>query len=335
MLRHARNELQFALEERWAHIGWELQRALSPVDIRAALGRIQGITCGSLEAFCLEYLRETTFHRLQATRTQFEEVSGKLREAHLNWTKYKETVRLAQLALRDASDEQTREKLRPFCQETEATLAQANRTLNQLQTRQNLLESALRQREASFAQSQLLDFIRSDRYSSTPMSFANAMAGLPLIHWRQSMDRCQKLKDGATNGVVYRRFQIVADVLMRSAANAEEAIEGMNARLIQAKGRDVATLNELAENWYFLRRAIESVFQAERPPKEALPYRVFAEYQRLMGCQSPLDVLLKEKKIIETPAYVKDRKRASTLGQRKSSLLSDTTEFGTPLRSRD
>jgi hypothetical protein len=205
--------------------------------------------------------------------------------------------------------------LLPIRQGAETALAQAHKTLNQLQTRWGRLETALRQRGAAFAQSELLDFIRSDKYASTPLSFANAMAGLPMIHWRQSMDRCLSLEGGASSGLTYRLFLVVADVLKHPAASAEEAIELMKARLIQAKGQDVIPLNTLAENWHFLRNAIESVFKAEHQPKEALPYRIFAEYQRCSECHSSLDALLARREVITTPGFVKERRRIGTPGQ--------------------
>lgn len=315
MLRCARGELLFALEQRWALIGWELQQAETPADIQAALLRIQGITCRNLELFCIEYPQETTFSQLQAVRKRFEEVSSNLRKAHSNWKKCKETAELAQSALSNTRDPQKSEELLPIRQGAEAELAQAHKTLNQLQTRWGRQETALRQRGAAFAQSELIAFIRSDRYASTPLDFANAMAGLPHIHWRQSMDRCLSFQDGASNGLIYRRFQIIANVLRHPAAYAEEAIQRMNARLVEARGQDVIPLNALAEGWYFLRCAIESVFNDEHQPKEALPYRIFAEYQRRSECQSPLDNLQAKKEVITTPAFVKERRRISTPGQ--------------------
>jgi len=311
-LQRTRNELLYALEENWALIGWELQQAETPSDIRAALRRIEGINCPSLELFCLEYRRETNFSELQATRKRFQEASGKLREAHSNWTQCKEPAELAQSLLSKISDAQQREELRTICQETESSLAAASKALLQVRARSTQLERAVLQREASFAQSELLEFIQSDRYESTPLTFANAMAGLPAIRWRQSMDRCLSLEVGASCGYTYARFLIVGAALNHPAVNAEEAIERMKARLLQAKGQDVFPCNALAENWYFLRCAIESVFAAPGPAERAIPYRIFAEYQRRFSIQSALEILAARREILSTPAYIKERHRIGT-----------------------
>jgi hypothetical protein len=173
--------------------------------------------------------------------------------------------------------------------------------------RDSTLEGASWHREAAFAQSELLDFILSDRYASTPLNFANAMAGLPAIHWRQSMGRCRGFH--GSHGFTYKRFQIIAEVTRHRIASAGDAVNWMRGRLIQAKGSEVVALNALAVNWHFLRLAIERIFDLYPTANEALPYRIFAEFQRLFHCQSQLEVLQAEKEIITTPAYVKERRR--------------------------
>jgi hypothetical protein len=309
-LQWTRNELLFVLEENWALIGWELQRAETPSNIRAALRCIDG-SPRRLEPFCLEYHREATFSQLQAARKRFQNASGKLSEAQANLEQCQERSERAQSAQRAIGNAPKSDELRLFCREAESSLALATNAVLQLQADRTRIEETVRQRAAWFAQSELLEFIRSDRYRSTPLRFANAMAGLPAIRWRQSMDRCRGLKDGASHGVTYARFLIVEATLKHPAANAEEAIERLETRLLQASDHDVFACNALAENWYFLRRAIESVLKSKHQPDEAIPYRIFAEYQRRFRVRSALDILLAEREVITTPAYLKERQRIS------------------------
>jgi hypothetical protein len=258
----------------------------------------------------MDYRRETTFSQLEASRKRFTTVFEKLKEAQSNWEKCRENASLARSAFENIADLRKREELKPICEETEAAFAEANRTLFQLQTRLAWMDRAVQQREASFSQTQLLEFIASDRYTSTPLTFANAMAGLPVIRWRQSIDRCLSLKDGAEPGLIYRQFLAVAEVLTQRESDSENPAELMKARILQAKRSDIKTFNPLAENWYFLRRAFEFVLNEIRPPEDQLPYRVFAEFQRRCGHQGALDVLLKEKEVLTTPAYVKERRES-------------------------
>jgi hypothetical protein len=315
MLARFRDELLFVLEENWALVGWELRQAENASDLRAAFLRIKNMNCRSMELFCLDYPRETTFTELEAARERLEDCSLKLREAHFECEKLGVSAEYAKSAVRVTSGAQKLEELRPICEERENALKEVETTLNQLQTRWNRLDSGVRQRGAAFAQSELMNFIRSDRHASTPLKFANAMAGLPTIHWRQSMLRCQSFQDGASHGLTYRQFQIVAETLKHSPINAEEAVQRMKARLLRANGQDVKRCNALAENWHFLRCAIEIVFCNSWPPEAQLPYRIFAEYQRRYSTQGPLDILSAEKEIITTPAYVKERLRISSPGR--------------------
>ena len=103
------------------------------------------------------------------------------------------------------------------------------------------------------------------------------------------------------NDEAHHAYRIRKDVLKQPVASAEEAVERMRVHLIQAKGRDVMPMNALAENWYFLRNAIESVYKGEYKPEEALPYRIFAEYQRRSECQVASDALLARREVITEP----------------------------------
>jgi hypothetical protein len=314
MLRRNRGELLFALEQNGALVGWELQQAETPSDLREALLLIQGINGRSLELFCLESRGEINFDQPQTDRKRFHEILLKLKEAQSDREKCKESAELAQSVLGKTRDVRKCEELHLICQETEAALAQANKTLNQFQTRWMRMERALRQQEAAFAQAEILKFIKSERYASTPVNFANAMAGLPAITWRQSLLRCAHFQNGASHGLIYKRFLIVKEVFKHPAASVQEAVERMKTRLLQAKGQDVEPLNALAENWYFLRCAIETAFKVEHYPEDALPYRIFAEYQRRSECQNLLDTLQAEKEVITTSAFLKERRRIGTSG---------------------
>jgi hypothetical protein len=201
MLVRNRNDLLFALEESWASVGWELQHAESAADIRAALGRIQGINCSSLEPFRLEYRRETTFSQLEFARDSLKRASVNLKDAQALWAKCKELFELAQRALKKESDPQTHSEIEGKFQEIETAFRQAEKRFGQAQIRRMLIGRVVLQREAAFAQSELLKFILSDRYKSTPLTFANAMAGLPIIRWRYSTERCRKFQDRLSRGL--------------------------------------------------------------------------------------------------------------------------------------
>ena len=116
------------------------------------------------------------------------------------------------------------------------------------------------------------------------------------------MARRANFKDGLPYGLTYRQFLHVNEAFKRLPAASEEAVDRMEMHLCKAKGQDIHLLSALAESWYFLRCAIETVLQGKSRSGEGLPYRIFAEYQRCFHCQSHLDILLAEKEVITTPA---------------------------------
>jgi hypothetical protein len=311
-LRRSRDELQFVLEQNWALIGWELQQAENCSDIRAAFRRIEGIFCLRLEPFRLEYRHESTFPQMRTSCQRLQNAMRKLNEARSKWEKCKEANELAQAALKQVNNTPKSEDLSTICMETETAYECAHTTLIQLRDQVSQLEIVVQRHVASFAQSQLLDFIRSDRYASSPLNFANAMAGLPAVHWRQSMNRCLSFKYHAGHGIAYQQFRIVEAVFKGAKVSEGQAIDLMKMRLLRANARDVAPCNELAKNWYFLRCAIQSVFRIKDTPEAALSFRIFAEFQRRFHDQSTLDKLRAEQEIITTPQYLKERKRIAT-----------------------
>jgi hypothetical protein len=192
-------------------------------------------------------------------------------------------------------------------EERKIALSKAYTNLNHRQSETMDLRKTIQRVETTFAQAEVLDFIRSDRYSSTPLNFANALAGLPHIHWRQSMTRRTRFEHGARHGLTYTQFLIVAKTLKHHSVSTEEATERMKTRLLKAKGNDVGLLNTLAENWYFLRSAIEAVVPGSHSPPQKLPYRIFEEYQRRIASRDALEIVRADKENMTTPAYVKWR----------------------------
>jgi hypothetical protein len=93
-------------------------------------------------------------------------------------------------ALLDAAAD---EILQRACVKRKADYAAAAELLRHLQESMVELRKELRRREAHVSQAELLDFITGRRYTISPTSLANAMAGLPFIAWRHSAARCNEL----------------------------------------------------------------------------------------------------------------------------------------------
>jgi hypothetical protein len=151
----------------------------------------------------------------------------------------------------------------------------------------------VRRQEAHIAQSELLDFIGSKRYTLSPLSFANAMAGLPFISWRQSAARCRRIKAAQHFPLQYEMFQEVARALVSPPKTVENAIEQAEKYLLTNKRQSQLSIQRLREEWYFFRVAIETAY-ANKTERTAMPFKVFAEYQRRTATRSRYDQVMQE-----------------------------------------
>jgi hypothetical protein len=81
--------------------------------------------------------------------------------------------------------------------------------------------------------------------------------------------------------------------------------------LLKAKGPDITLCKKLGEDWYFLRRAIETAFTQEPKAEEALPYRVLADYQRRIRSQDPIENLLARQEAPRVHSGAKETRKES------------------------
>jgi len=284
------------LEQNWALVGWELQQACTVVDIRAALEPLKTRDYSRLEVFKREVNTErTTSIKLRRTRQAIKDAESKWRSAHKKLEASRQSAERARMALKQVQSTPDEDEISTFCEQRERELAEATAKWQECDLRLDALRDDLDLQEAEFAQSELLKFILSGRRALTPLSFANAMAGLPFIGWRQSDKRCSRhpLQPESSHGIVYQRFLIVSKIVAQPASNTEEVVQKMRAHLLDKATHKDFPSEELREYWYYLQCAIESECVKRHNPR-AMPFRIFAEYQRRTSVRSVLDMLLEE-----------------------------------------
>jgi hypothetical protein len=119
------------------------------------------------------------------------------------------------------------------------------------------------------------------------------MAGLPFISWRQSAIRCRRLDAGHRFPLQYEMFQEVARALATPPKTAEQAIEQAKKYLLTSKRQSQLSIQWLRDKWYFFRVAIETAY-ADKTERAAMPFKVFAEYQRRTSSPSRVDQVMQE-----------------------------------------
>lgn len=274
-------------EYEWAHVAWDLAHARSIPAIREALRKSGRCSQTELEPFVYEPTRVGNSEQLIAVRQHAKNVEALTRTA---LGSQREADEQLQTALMAEKSDPTDQKIKKLCARRQQQYTTASRQVAALQEELDRVREELRQREAHFAQSQLLDFIGSHRYTLTPLSYAKAMAGLPKITWRQSSAVCVKETIGHPYEAEYEKFSMVLKAFGSPPADAAVAI-GRIRRFLLNKPASGYVISTLRKEWYYLQVAIEEAYAA-KSPRSAIPYRVYAEYQRRTSSRSAYDQLM-------------------------------------------
>ena len=294
-LRSSRDHLLSMLQNGWFDVGFELQGVQNEEDV----GRAFSAWKTDQSSYLI---------RLLLLPTEPNEVPVNLAELR---EKHRRRIELGQL-IRSASEEQARcrtlveqanqaytlptsdaDRVAEIRSESVAALDKADLQYLTLRRELGILQNNLDSGFARFVRLQVVEFCGSKRYVLTPLSIANALAGLPFIVWRHSVRRCSPWKvedfDGAPFHIVNTIHSIVA-----SCPPEAELVQWAEEWLRKSSSSESHAIAELKNNWYFVRAAIE----ATRPPSASANERAFfiaREYRKRRNSQSPTDILLESR----------------------------------------
>lgn len=159
----------------------------------------------------------------------------------------------------------------------------------QLSREEGELDRQLQDMEASFAREQIFSFLGSDRYELTPLSLANATAGLPYMSWRRSMDRCRTCESKMANRLMFQVFKAIRYMMKTaSAKDAKELITFFRASVLMLPSRHRLAKTKLASDWWYLERAIRQAVRS-KVDSEHLHFEIFKHYAKGIRHQSQMD----------------------------------------------
>jgi len=169
-----------------------------------------------------------------------------------------------------------------------------------VKTERNLTQE-LRDKEAGFAQTELLDYITKKKYARNPLGLAKAMAGLPEIGWSQSHERCSETKSDQWPHFQFRVFKTIKTIWNRRDSYPElpiaqlfrQEIEALPTKVIGSIKQPppkpaVPTKREnglrlyLADNYRSLRLAIEEIVGVETYP-DRMPFLITSRFTKNLG----------------------------------------------------
>jgi hypothetical protein len=303
-----RNALVDMLSCWWGEVGWELTRATTREELRAAIEplrehpnrhRISRLLLVSSDSATAEQIREE--------RQVNAKLIAAIYEASATERKCEELVRQAEIAVGPASQD-----------EMEAVLAHLSKRKIDLQTansvhavasaEQQAHEKKLEQMEAGYAQHELLMFIDkrfvNGRYARNPRNVADAMAGLPYtqgVHFMgtwQSYERCSKLF--SPPHYQYQMFETTQSIwkkLQKSKLPAVEffhqeivklpktvvvtTLDPVTKKEVQSKSENLVRYTFL-ENWSIWSLAIKKGVGSE-VERERMPFVIFSNFKKVQS----------------------------------------------------
>lgn len=291
-----REEWVQVFEALWGEIGLELKRCRKEIDIARALDPLNKVHFIEERAsvFFQESKGPVSPSAVKKARANLLNVQRALRDAGDSKRRALELLERINAALDKARSSERRIIKRA----QKAQRKKASRDIKEcraLSPSLNKSQDQLRALEAGFARQEILRFCRSKRYELTPVSLANAIAGLPYMGWRQSMRRCIKRPSANANGLDYQVFKVIR-YISKSAKrdSAETLITEFRKSIPGLPNRYRAPRDVLANQWYFLERSIHLAFK-DRPRSIALPFEIAKHYfRRLRSPLSQVDLILAE-----------------------------------------
>lgn len=293
ILQGIRDSLVWLLESNWGEVGYELGQALQVEDIGNALSKISAGPYGDkITMFMRPTETHATTKQMRKMRIERGEIVERMHGAFDNEQKCREALNASAGALQRSLGSNHQQTIERENERRKTAVGAAEQGRRALEEQERKLRNKIADAEAGFARRELLRFVLERRYSLTPLHFANAMAGLPYMGWRQSYKRCGRSPCQIANGLLYRQFKTIAR-LFNSKVKAQSLVERMRLFLQRQTRRKDDAVEALKRKWYYLRRAIEHV-ESGNHPIDSLPFRIMAEFQHLLRSATAEDQLLEQ-----------------------------------------
>jgi hypothetical protein len=295
-----RNQWASLLEESWPEIGWPLlqirERPTSTIDdVHKAFQPVKEKphNSGLANAFYRETVEIATPAEVHKNRKRVGELQAEVHHAGARLNDIERSIRDVEEALKIAPVEDRNAVHEEITQRQQALL-QLQGEINRLTIERDALDKKSLAQEAYVYASELLDFLQSGRRAVNPKNVANALAGLPMIRWRQSHLRCSRMPLDQPRPH-YSVLEVILKMWKRRRGESKASlIEFFKAQLPKLPKKLGYTRDFLLENWRDLRLAFEECLTREHEDGEA-PYVLTSVFMRNTRNQkNPLERMLTE-----------------------------------------
>jgi hypothetical protein len=286
----ARNEWASLLEESWAEIGWRLSQirkhATSTIeDVRKAFQPVKEKphNPGLAQAFYRERVEAATAAEVQRNRKRVGKLQAEVHHGGAKLNDIQQSIWAAEQALKIAPAEDKNVVQDEIARRRQVFL-QLQIDINRLTIERDALDKKLLDQETYVCASELLDFLHSGRRAVNPRNIANALAGLPMMGWRQSHLRCSRMPP-QDERLHYRVLRVILKLWKRRRGESKESlIEFFKTQLPKLPKKLGYTRDFLLEYFHDLRLAIEESSGTKHEDGEA-PYVMASIFMRNTGRQ--------------------------------------------------
>jgi len=292
-----RDHLVWLLEVTWADVGGKLHAVKTADDVLAALQ----IWKGRSEAPVVRTLLRpesaaASAKTLTEKRRRHRELVKLSSEARERREKCRQDLELAERAFTLQLSERDKAAVEERLAKRAEKFAQAEAEYNVATNREAKMEQQLRESETYFARTEFARFCKSPRYRKTPLNAANALAGLPFMGWRRSVQRCMKSEAVGANGgaiQVFNTIKRIIDSCTRKSQLAKHAERWLRTQ----KGTKSFGVAELRKDFYYLQSAIKAALE-QKPRRRELPFAIAREYREHKNHASHVDRLFAEDEVL-------------------------------------
>jgi hypothetical protein len=295
-LHNQREHLVQIFEGYWGEIGWALRKCKKSNDLATAFAPLNGKVSNDLISALLTRSNEAgTTDALAQIRSALRSLAKPARAADELNRSAQARLNEARSALSMKLTRRQRKAMRKEFVDRWKKAQHANRKCQQLNKSEDSLVRQRKLSEASFARREVFRFLESKRYELNPLNLANATAGLPFMGWRQSMRRCSTEDSRAANGTHYQVFKAIRYLISTAKMKtARGLIRHFRNSIPQLPSRYRLARTEIAEQWFFLDRAIRESYRTKVHPRE-VPFEITRRYFRQRSCRTHIDTLLSER----------------------------------------
>jgi hypothetical protein len=183
-------------------------------------------------------------------------------------------------------------------QRTRAVLEQNNlrRDVNIDESELRELRHELASKSALLARAAVVQFVTANPSRVNPLKMANALAGVPEIGWRQSVNRCRQFPapSGASTFGMYATMLRIIDSKKKTAMLCDHVEQWLR----KTPPSKCAEVPFLRKKWYYLKPAILTVTDSRNGRRDQLAQAVVEGFLRMCSDASPVDKLFEEEEQI-------------------------------------